>query len=150
VAVSAPRAAASEALADAAAQPAEQLRYARLLDWGTRVGLVVLVASFAAYVLGLAESHVPREQLPQLWEHPVGRYLELTGSPTGWGWLALVHRGDIAGLAGIAILAGCSVLALLALVPLYLRRGDRVFAALCVAEVAVVVLAASGLLVGGH
>jgi len=148
--VSAPRAAASEALADAAAQPAEQLRYARLLDWGTRVGLVVLVASFAAYVLGLAESHVPREQLPQLWEHPVGRYLELTGSPTGWGWLALVHRGDIAGLAGIAILAGCSVLALLALVPLYLRRGDRVFAALCVAEVAVVVLAASGLLVGGH
>lgn len=148
--MSAPRAAASEALADAAAQPAEQLRYARLLDWGTRVGLVVLVASFAAYVLGLAESHVPREQLPQLWEHPVGRYLELTGSPTGWGWLALVHRGDIAGLAGIAILAGCSVLALLALVPLYLRRGDRVFAALCVAEVAVVVLAASGLLVGGH
>ena len=148
--MSAPRAAASEALADAAAQPAEQLRYARLLDWGTRVGLVVLVASFAAYVLGLAESHVPREQLPQLWEHPVGRYLALTGSPTGWGWLALVHRGDIAGLAGIAILAGCSVLALLALVPLYLRRGDRVFAALCVAEVAVVVLAASGLLVGGH
>jgi len=133
-----------------AVQPPEQLRYARLLDWGTRIGLVVLVTSFAAYVLGLAESHVPREQLPQLWEHPVGRYLELTGSPTGWGWLALVHRGDIAGLAGIAILAGCSVLALLALVPLYLRRGDRVFAALCVAEVAVVVLAASGVLVGGH
>jgi hypothetical protein len=131
-------------------QPPEQLRYARLLDWGTRIGLVVLVLSFASYVLGLASPHVPVDRLPELWVHPVGRYLELTQSPNGWGWLALIHRGDIAGLAGIAILAGCSLVCLLALVPLYLRRGDKAFAALCLAEVAVVVLAASGVLTGGH
>jgi hypothetical protein len=135
---------------DLVVQPPEQLRYARLLDWGTRVGLVVLLLSFAAYVLGLAESHVPVAQLPELWIHPVGRFLELTNSPTGWGWLALVHRGDIAGMLGIAILAGSSVLCLLALVPLYLARGDRAFAAVCLAEVAVVLFAASGLLTGGH
>ena len=133
-----------------ALQPIEQLRYAKLLDWGARAGLVVLVLSFAAYVLGLAESHVPVERLPELWEHPVARYLELTDSPIGWGWLALVHRGDIAGLVGIAILAGCSIVCLLAVVPLYARRGDRAFVALCLAEVAVVVLAASGWLAGGH
>jgi len=131
-------------------QPPEQLRYARLLDWGTWLGLVVLVLSFAAYALGLADPHVPVSRLPELWQHPVGRYLELTQSPTGWGWLALIHRGDIAGLAGIVILAGCSVVCLLALVPLYLRRGDKAFAMLCVAEVAVVVLAASGWLAGRH
>ncbi|HOW49794.1 MAG TPA: hypothetical protein P5163_16395 [Rubrivivax sp.] len=135
---------------DQVQQSPEQLRYARLLDWGTRVGLVLLIVSFVAYVLGLAEAHVPPERLPQIWQHPVGRYLELTGSPTGWGWLALVHRGDIAGLVGIAVLAGCSVLCLLALVPMYLRRGDRAYAALCVAEAAVVVLAASGVLAAGH
>ncbi|MDP1900570.1 MAG: hypothetical protein Q8K96_08970 [Rubrivivax sp.] len=131
-------------------QPPEQLRYARLLDWGTRVGLVILLLSFAAYVLGLAESHVPPQQLPELWGHPVGRFLELTGTPTGWGWLALVHRGDIAGLLGIAILAGSSVLCLLALVPLYMARKDKAFVAICLAEVAVVALAASGVLSGGH
>jgi hypothetical protein len=134
-------------------QPPEQLRYARLLNWGTRVGLVVLIASFAAYMLGLLESHVPVERLPELWEHPVGHFLEQTGMPTGWGWLALIHKGDVAGLLGIAILAGCSLPALLALVPLFLKRGqrgDRHFAWLCVAEVAVVVLAASGWLGGGH
>lgn len=135
---------------DQVQQSPEQLRYARLLDWGTRIGLVLLIVSFVAYVLGLAEAHVPPERLPQIWQHPVGRYLELTGSPTGWGWLALVHRGDIAGLVGIAVLAGCSVLCLLALVPMYLRRGDRAYAALCVAEAAVVVLAASGVLAAGH
>ena len=129
---------------DLAVQPPEQTRYARWLDWGTRVGLGLLLLSFAAYVLGLAESHVPVARLPELWIHPVVRFVELTDTPTGWGWLALVHRGDIAGLLGIAILAGSSVLCLLALVPLYYKRGDRTFAAVCVAEVLVVLLAASG------
>jgi hypothetical protein len=133
-----------------AAQPAEQLRYATVLGWGARLGLGVLIVSFAAYVLGLLESHVPVERLPEVWQHPVGRYLELTGMPTGWGWMALIHRGDIAGLAGIAILAGCSLPALLALVPLFHKRGDRTFALLCLAEVAVIVVAASGWLGGGH
>ncbi len=131
-----------------AAQPREQLRYARVLQWGTRVGLAVLLASFAAYVLGLAEAHVPPAKLPEVWVHPVGRYLELTGSPTGWGWLALIHRGDIAGLLGIAILSGCSMLSLAALVPLYAARGDRAYVAICLAEIAVLLVAASGIAAG--
>lgn len=131
-------------------QPPEQLRYARWLDWSTRVGLVVLLLSFAAYVMGLTSPHVPLARLPELWSQPVGSYLQQTQSPTGWGWLALVHQGDFACLVGIALLAGCSLVCLLALVPLYLRRGDLVFAALCLAEVAVVLVAASGWLVGGH
>jgi hypothetical protein len=131
-------------------QPPEQLRYARLLEWGTRVGLVLLVISFAAYVLGLAESHVPPERLPALWIHPVDDFLELTQSPTGWSWVALLHKGDIAGLLGIAILAGASVFCLLALVPLYLARRDRAFVVVSLLEVLVVTLAASGLLAGGH
>jgi hypothetical protein len=138
------------ALPESMTQPPEQLLYARLLDWGTRLGLFVLVATFATYTLGLLSPHVPLERLPELWSHPVGRFLEETQSPTGWGWLALVHRGDVAGLVGIVILAGCSLVCLLALVPLYLRRGDKAFAALCLAEVAVVLLAASGWLSGGH
>lgn len=135
---------------DTVLQPEEQLRYARLLDLGTRVGLVLLVASFVLYLSGGVAPHVPLEQLPGLWHHPSARYIELTGMPTGWRWLGIVHRSDIAGLAGIAVLASCSLPALAALVPLYLRRGDRVHAALCVAVVLVIVLAASGLLAQGH
>ncbi len=131
-------------------QPPEQLQYARLLDWGTRVGMVVLVVSFAAYVFGWAEAHVPPQRLVELWNQPVGRYLELTGSPQGWGWLALLHRGDIAGLAGIAVLAGCSVLCLLSLVPLYRASGDRAYVGICLAEIVILLLAASGWLAGGH
>lgn len=131
-------------------QPAEQLLYARLIAWGTRAGLAVLVLSFAAYLTGLSEPHVPLERLPELWSLPLANYLEQAQVPTGWGWLALIRHGDIAALSGIVILAGCSALALLALVAVYLRQGDRAYAALCLAEAAVVLLAASGLIGGGH
>ena len=131
-------------------QPPEQLRYARILDVETRVGLLFLVISFAAYLLGLLDAQVPVDQLPRVWGLPVAAYLAQTGAPTGWGWLPLIFKGDMAGLAGIVLLSSCSLACLSALVPLYLRRGDRAYALLCVAEVAVVVLAASGLLSGGH
>lgn len=131
-------------------QPDEQLRYARLLDWGTRFGLALLVASFAVYMAGLLPQHVPPEQLRLLWGQPVASYLQQTQSPQGWGWLALVHRGDVAGLVGIAVLAGCSLPCLLALVPLYARRGDRAYVALCLAEAVVLLLAASGWLGASH
>lgn len=131
-------------------QPPEQQRYARVLEWASRAGLLVLVLSFAAYVTGLMDAHVPPDRLPELWIHPVDRFIELTGSPRGWGWLRLIHLGDIAGLLGIAILAGGSVLCLLSLVPLYTSRRDRAFAAISLAGAVVILLAASGWLMGGH
>lgn len=131
-------------------QPTEQVLYARLLDAGTRIGLAVLVAAFVAYAFGLVTPHVPLERLPEVWALPVSQFLEATGLPAGWQWVRFAHRGDVANLVGIAVLAGCSLLALIALVGLYLRRGERLYAAICAAEIAVVVLAASGVLTAGH
>lgn len=132
------------------AQPAEQLRYARLLDLGTRIGLAVLVASFAAYAGGVLAPLVPLEQLPAMWSQPVAAYLKQSGAPVGWDWLRALGHGDVVALTGIVVLAGCSVACLLALLPLYWRRRDRAFVALCLAEAAVIALAASGWLTGGH
>lgn len=131
-------------------QQAEALRYAVLLDWGARLGLVALILSFAAYMLGILTPHVPLDQLPGVWNLPVATYLERTATPTGWGWLALAHTGDLSNLIGIAILAGCSLPPLLGLIPLYLKRRDYIYAGLCAAIVLVLVLAASGVLTGGH
>ncbi|MHB1123531.1 MAG: hypothetical protein ACYC0T_12525 [Ramlibacter sp.] len=129
---------------EAAAQSPQQLRYALLLQWGTRIGLAVLVASFLGYATGWLPAHLPPERLAQLWSQPVQAYLAASGSPTGWAWIRLAHHGDVMGLAGIAILAGCSVLSLLALVPLYAAARDRWFVALCLLQALVVLTAASG------
>jgi hypothetical protein len=134
----------------AVTQPEEQLRYARWLEAGTRAGLAALVVIFLAYGVGLVEPHVPHSRLPEVWNLPVSQFLAATGVPTGWGWLHLAHRGDIANLVGIAILTGASLLALLVTLPSYLGRGDRVYAGLCFAQVAVLLLAASGVLTAGH
>jgi hypothetical protein len=130
--------------------PADATRYALLLDWGTRLGVLTLVLSFGAYLFGVLPPHVPLDQLPSVWTLPVSSYLQRTQSPTGWGWLALAHKGDLTNLIGIALLAGCSLPPLLGLVPLYLSRGDRAYAAICIAIATVLVMAASGLLTGGH
>lgn len=131
-------------------QQIEALRYAHWLDWGARLGVLALVLSFAAYVFGVLPPHVPLEQLPTVWNLPVAAYLQHTGTPTGWGWLALAHKGDLSGLIGIALLAGCSLPPLLGLIPLYLKRRDYVYASICMVVIAVLALAASGILTGGH
>jgi hypothetical protein len=136
--------------APAPPQSTDQLLYGRLLGWGARAGLLALVLSFALYVLGWAAPQVPLDQLPQLWNQPAATFLQRTGIPPGWGWLALARKADIVNLLGIALLAACSLPPLLAVMALYLKQRDWMPAALCAGVVAVVLLAASGLLSAGH
>jgi hypothetical protein len=129
---------------------AEQQRYATWLSWGARSGLAILVVTFLAYVLGWLPARIPLDQMPNVWNLSSHDYLQQTGAPTGWDWLNLIGQGDFAGLLGIAWLSGCSVLCLLAVMPIYAKRKDWVFVAICVIALLVQVLAASGMLTVGH
>ena len=130
--------------------PPEQIRYAEWLRWSGWVGLGLLMGAFVLYAFGVIAPLIPVQQLPQVWSRPAGDLLQQIGSQAGWDWIFMVGKGDMLNLLGIAILAGCSVLPLLAVVGIYLRRGDRLFAALCALQVAVLVLAASGVISAGH
>lgn len=130
--------------------PEEQLRYARLLAWGARSGLAILVVTFLAYVFGVLPASVPLAEMPNLWNLPADQFLARTGNPTGWGWMARIGEGDFAGLFGIAWLSGCSLLCLVAVMPIYARRGERLFVAICCVALLVQLLAASGILASGH
>lgn len=128
----------------------EQLRYARWLDVGTKIGLGLLVATYALYVTGLVPPHIPLTALPSLWGLPVSQYLAATQLPAGWGWLAKAGEGDIMNFVGIAFLSLVTVGCCLRLALTYLRRGDRAGAFIVLAEIAVLLLAASGLVGGAH
>jgi hypothetical protein len=126
-------------------------RYALLLDWGTRIGLVMLVLSFTAYVTGVLTPHVPLERLPSLWGLPTDTFHQLTHTPEQLDWVALITHGDRINMVGIAVLASCALPPLLALIPLFLQqRNGIIYALICGLEVAVLVLAASGVLSTGH
>ena len=129
----------------------EQQRYATLLSWGARSGLALLSISFLAYVFGWMPAHIPLDQLPNVWSLPVHEYLKLTHAPTGWAWLTMAGYGDFASLIGIAWLSGSSLICLLSVIPIYVRRRDFVFVTICAIALAVQLLAASGVLhSGGH
>lgn len=123
-----------------------QERYGRWLAWGTRLGLALLVLGFVAYVAGFVAPHVPIERLPELWGRPASELLEQTGVRPGWGWAAVIHRSDMLVLAAIALLASCSIPCLAAVIAIFRARGERILAVICVLEIAILVLAASGLL----
>ena len=123
-----------------------QLRFARVLEWTMHLGLAMLALSFTAYCAGWLPPMVPLDAMPALWGHPLADYLQRAGLPIGWGWVKFAAHGDVANLAGIAVLAGATVAGLLAVVPLYIARKDRIYAALALVGAAVVLLAASAVL----
>ncbi len=128
----------------------EQQRYATWLSWGSRSGLAVLIVTFLGYVLSGLPARIPLDEMPTVWSLSTHDYLQKTGAPTGWHWLNLLGQGDFASLLGIAWLSGCSLLCLLAVMPIYAKRKDWVFVGLCVVALFVQLLAASGILTVGH
>jgi hypothetical protein len=123
----------------------EELRYARVLQIAARIGLLMLIASFALYVSGAVSPLVPLADLPRYWGLSAREFVAATHQPTGWAWLKQIGESDIANLVPIAFLAGVSALCSLAVLPQFARRGDAVHAAILVLQVVVLLLAASNL-----
>lgn len=116
----------------------EQHVYARWLDVGTRIGIVLLLASFTVYVFGLLDPHVPPAELVRLWSLPVERYVATTGAPTGWGWLQHLHQGDYLNFLGVAVFTTITVVCYGRIIPLL----PRLHAALAATQIAVLLAAA--------
>ena len=135
---------------DSAGLAAAPKRYASWLAWGARIGLALLVLGFVAYASGIVAPHVPIERLPELWSRSSADLLREVGLRPGWGWAELFPRSDVLILAGIAILASCSLPPLAAVIPVFASRRERLFISICILQIAVLLLAASGVLTGGH
>jgi hypothetical protein len=126
-----------------------QAIYARWLDVATRIGFFVSLAAFLLYVSGALAPQVPLQRLAELSRLSVARFLEATGEPTGWGWLALVGRADYLNLAAVTLFAFVTFVCYLRIIPPLLRAGERLQAAIAVAQLVVLAVAASGWLTGG-
>jgi hypothetical protein len=121
-----------------------------VLDIGVKAGLVLLVLSFATYLTGILPPHVAFDQLPMYWGLPVSEFVKATNTPTGWGWLRLIAKGDIVNLIVIAYMAGLSAICCLAVLPIFARRGEKVQLVFAVLQIVVLVLAASDILTVGR
>jgi hypothetical protein len=131
--------------------PEEQIIYANLLLVGVWFGLFLLLVTYAIYLTGILPAHVPIAEVPNAWTDGVDQYLHATQSPHGWGWVSLLNRGDFLNYAGFAFLGLTTIVCYLVLMRAYIRTRDWLFLSICILEVAVLAVAASGMLgSGGH
>jgi hypothetical protein len=129
----------------------EQMAYAKILNIGMFLGLALIVVTFIIYISGILSSFIPPQEIPKYWTMKSGDFIHSLGAPTGWGWTAMICKGDYLNFVGIALLAGLTILCYLVILPILMRKKDIPYVVIAIIEVAVLVLAASGILKsGGH
>ena len=122
--------------------------YARWLDIATKAGFVISLVAFLLYAGRVMPAYVPLDQLPRYWALPVDQFVQATGAPSGWAWLGELHYGDGLNLLTIGLLGLVTPLCYARLVPALVAERDWLQALLAVAQLAVLLAAASGA-VGG-
>lgn len=128
----------------------EQLVYADLLDLGMKIGFALLLLTFALYVFGIVSPHVPLDEIHRYWSMRAPAYHAAAQVPIGWGWLSLAGSGDFLNFVPIAFLSAVTIACYLRILPILRDNGDQAYVGIAVLEVLVLVLAASGILAGGH
>lgn len=129
----------------------EQIQYANILFIGAWGGIVIMTITYFLYVFGIVDPHVDIALVTQNWDKGVNEYLRITDSPHGWGWFALLGKGDFMNFIGMGLLAVLTIFCYLFLIVGYKKQQDWIYFTVCVLEVLVLSLAASGLLgTGGH
>ena len=128
----------------------EHRLYAKVLAVGRVLVLALLVTTFVTYLLELRVAHIPPREMPRYWGMSCAQLSKVTGVHPGWGWMKEITDSDYANQVGMCLLASISALAYLAVWPTFLREKRYSLAIVVAAELAIMLLAASGLLVAGH
>jgi hypothetical protein len=129
----------------------EQMVYAGVLNVGMWFGLFLLVLTFVVYLSGVLPTFIPIDDLPRYWGMRVHEFNVQLHAPTGWGWIAKVGNGDYLNFIGIAILSGLTIVCYMVILPILIKKKEKAYVVIAIAEILVLSLAASGLLkVGGH
>lgn len=123
--------------------------FARVELWGVRVGIIGMIVTFALYLTGLVQPFIAPSRLTGLIGGGVTAYVRDNQVPTGWDWLSLIERSDMLSLASLVFMVGVIAAAYVALVPVLIRQGNRIYLGIVIAQLGVFFLAAFGGF-GGH
>jgi hypothetical protein len=113
---------------------------------GVKLGFILLVLSFTLYMTGVLKPLVPVDQVSHYWGLSAAEYAKATGTPTGWGWLKMVARGDILNYVGIVVLASVSIISTFAVLPIFWRKGEKAHFAISLVLIVVLLASASNIL----
>ena len=90
------------------------------------------------------------DELPYLWKYTAHKFLEEIHLKSGWDWIYYLSYGDILNYLGMVFLAGLTIIAYIAITPLLFASAARAVGTIAIVEILILILAASGILQGGH
>ncbi len=119
--------------------------YALVLEWGSRLGLVLVVTAFLVYLIGLLPSPMGMAEIDRYWGLPLADFVAATGIPTGPGsWITMMGTGYGLAASWAVLFSLVALFAYAAIaVPTILDR-DYIYAVFIVLELALMCAAMAG------
>jgi hypothetical protein len=130
-------------------EPVQQT-FASMLIWLVRIGLGLLFVTFVIYAAGLVPSAVPLADVPDLWHLGATEYAAETDLETGWAWVRSLDQGRMLVFAALVLFPAGTMILIAVTVVLYLRQKVPAYALIALLELAVLVVAATGVFATGH
>lgn len=124
--------------------------YAGAMNKLSHFGLAAMVILFLIYISGILPGKKAPEEIVPLLKEPASVFIEKTGLKTGWSWVYDLNYGDTLSFAAIAFIAAVSIFLFVILTPAFFKRKLNIYGWIAVVQFLVFVLAASGLVSGGH
>ena len=128
----------------------EQLLLSSLFDNLSKVAMVGLLVTFVLYMMDKPKALVSAKIVSHFWGLRVGAYLKTVHLGTGWAWACHLGHSDMLAFAAIAFLCLISAICYATMVFVFLKKKDTIYAVLSTGIVAVLLVAASGILSRGH
>lgn len=124
----------------------EQLAYAKFLNKGAWIGLICLLITFIVYISGILPNVIDLDKTHLYWRQSVAEYIKNPNIPLGWNWVFLLNNGDMLNFIGIAVLCGITIICYIRILPIFIRKKDTFYFVIAILEIAILLLAASGIL----
>lgn len=129
---------------------AVQLAYADILSKVTLLGMVFLGLGLFIYVFELRPSMVSAATVSEHWHMRASEYTQHLQTPNGWDWIEHIFYSDILSYASIIFLSMGTIGCLIVTTFAFFKEKDRIYTAISIAQVLILLLAASGIVGGGH
>ncbi|RLI77187.1 hypothetical protein DRP05_10920 [Archaeoglobales archaeon] len=126
--------------------PNEQYVYAKILHYCSIVTLLLLTLTFVVYVTGAISPYIPPEKLFEFLTYESDEIIKKTEMPIGWEWIGLVGYSDMLLYALLSFLALSTVLCYASILPILVKKKEKVYVIIALLEIIVLLFVSSGIL----
>lgn len=124
--------------------------YAQTLDFIGKIALLLLSLSFIIYVFRIFDAHIPFHKLLSMCSLSTEEFLAISNYQGGWAWIKLLHKSDYLNYLPVALLSSASLISNIRLIPHLISEKDNKLAAICLIQIFIIFLSASGIIISKH